>query len=310
MLDARCVTFRNKRQHRADAQNKADAHQAQPIRAPTSPSPHANEGDDATKACKGTDKPELSCEAISAQAAIEQARDADWSIYIGFSGCVIGACTLLAAGFAAWYAREAARHTEVGANESKRNADAAEKAVTVSEKTANDQLRSYMFPSGYKITTTLLTTGGPIVSFIFRPKWKNAGLTPALNCRLVATLCSAKNGIPFMKMRQPEGGGRGSASGRTNIGAGAEVLGEIKEIAIEKLQRVFRAGQSVYIFAFIEYNDIFGQSYREEACSEIIPVGDFTAIALNADPRITSFEFKSHTRYLLQQAGGEIHERY
>jgi len=62
--------------------------------------------------------------------AADAAAEATWwaaaMFWLGMGGAVIGALTLTAAAFAAWYAREAARHTETGALEAAKGAKAAQ----------------------------------------------------------------------------------------------------------------------------------------------------------------------------------------
>jgi hypothetical protein len=71
--------------------------------------------------CPGTNQPWLSCDAIAAQAAIDQARDADEQAAVVWPQFGVGALTLLAAVAAAYFAASAAFHT-------KRGADVAEKS--------------------------------------------------------------------------------------------------------------------------------------------------------------------------------------
>lgn len=66
--------------------------------------------------CLGTTKQWLSCDAISAQAAIDQAHDADKQAGLLWWQFGLGALTLGAAAIAAWYARGAALHTQRAAD--------------------------------------------------------------------------------------------------------------------------------------------------------------------------------------------------
>ena len=73
--------------------------------------------------------------------AADAAADAAWSAYAAFwaaiAGLLIGALTLIAAGLAAKFARDAAVHTETGADEARRAADAAENALELSRQVAH-----------------------------------------------------------------------------------------------------------------------------------------------------------------------------
>lgn len=110
-------------------------------------SPQAKIEDPSSLSCKGTDKPELSCNAISAQAALDQARDARWQIVIGCVQAVGLVASLFFSARAASAAFGAVREAEKGAQasrdavvEAKRSANAAHEAnrpwlkMTVAEK--------------------------------------------------------------------------------------------------------------------------------------------------------------------------------
>lgn len=71
----------------------------------------------------------LCAEWKSADAAAEAANWAWWQMLIAGSGLAVGTATLIAAGAAACFARDAARHTETGANQARRGADIAANAT-------------------------------------------------------------------------------------------------------------------------------------------------------------------------------------
>jgi hypothetical protein len=102
---------------RSDHQHGQQRNSAKPAAAPQSE--HAPSADQAEKHCYGTSQPWLSCDAISAQAAIDQARDADKQASVVWWQFGVGALTLAAAVAAAIFAWRAAYHT-------KRSADAAQ----------------------------------------------------------------------------------------------------------------------------------------------------------------------------------------
>ena len=111
--------------------------------------------DQPERGCVGTTKPQISCEAISAQAAIDQSR---------FSGyqTAFGGLTLLAAVAAALFAWRAAVET-------RRSAIAAESSLSYARDTGNIQLQAYVIPKHasierqdgdvYKIVCSILNTG-------------------------------------------------------------------------------------------------------------------------------------------------------
>jgi|GEM_PF-5351521 len=88
---------------------------------PVKPSNNTGDTQAAHQQCIGKDGEKADCTAISVQAAIEQARDADWQANAAAAGVIIGFLTLLAAAAAACFAWLAAHHT-------KRSADAANEA--------------------------------------------------------------------------------------------------------------------------------------------------------------------------------------
>jgi hypothetical protein len=89
--------------------------QEQPSASTVPEKSNARNQEQAEQGCNGTSQPTLSCDAISAQAAVDQVRDADQQISAEWWGIGVGALTLVAAVFAAYYAKEAARHTQAGA---------------------------------------------------------------------------------------------------------------------------------------------------------------------------------------------------
>lgn len=71
----------------------------------------------------------LCAEWKSADAAAQAADWAWWQMLIAGGGLGVGTLTLIAAGGAAWFAREAARHTKAGADEARHGADIAANAT-------------------------------------------------------------------------------------------------------------------------------------------------------------------------------------
>jgi hypothetical protein len=85
----------------------------------------------------GTDNPNLPCEAVSAQAALDQARYSFWQALAAGLAVAIGFLTLLAASAAALYAREAAHQT-------KRSADSDEGALAHQRGVSAAELRPWV----------------------------------------------------------------------------------------------------------------------------------------------------------------------
>jgi hypothetical protein len=108
---------------------------AQPAAVPKSP--HAPPAAEFETKCQGTSQPWLTCDSIAAQAAIDQARDADKQAAAVWWQFGVGALTLAAAVAASIFAWLAAHHTKRGAN-------VASEALTLSADTAKRQLRAYI----------------------------------------------------------------------------------------------------------------------------------------------------------------------
>jgi hypothetical protein len=99
--------------HGGQHQAQTELHQA--ARHPLVPSASLHSDQDGQKSCKGTSRPDLSCDAISAQASYDQARDADTGYLFGIAQTIIGVATLGAAVAAVIWAKAAAAETRSGA---------------------------------------------------------------------------------------------------------------------------------------------------------------------------------------------------
>lgn len=80
------------------------------------PSHSAQSTETAEQQCVGKDGKRNSCTVIATQATVDQARDADWQTWAVMLGVALGAGTLAAAVIAAYWAKQAALHTESAAN--------------------------------------------------------------------------------------------------------------------------------------------------------------------------------------------------
>ncbi|QDZ08531.1 hypothetical protein FPZ24_14510 [Sphingomonas panacisoli] len=100
--------------------------------------------------------------------AADAARDSFWA---GVTGLVIGGFTLLAAGFAAWYARQAWKET-------KRGADAAELAVEAARLIGEAQTRAYLSVISLKGERSKR-------GLVFSAEVQNSGQSPALSAQVM-----------------------------------------------------------------------------------------------------------------------------
>ncbi len=127
----------------------------------------------------------------SAIATYQQARIAAWATALGLA-------TLLAAIAAAWFAKRAADETMRSANIAEdnaqdtiralaiaaRNADTAQAHVDVATRTAERQLRAYVYLDNARVTDVGPVSKGRELEFFF--EFKNYGSTPATNVTLFA----------------------------------------------------------------------------------------------------------------------------
>ena len=76
----------------------------------------SNLGTDTPKGCRGTSHPDVPCDAASAKASEDQARDALSQAWAAWCAVGVGFLTLIAVGLAAFYAKRAAEETKRSAN--------------------------------------------------------------------------------------------------------------------------------------------------------------------------------------------------
>src|SRR5688500_5186382 len=126
-------------QHERAGQN-TQTEQGQDKAAPKAALPHVPKGKDYNPSCElGEDNrdSDLCAQWKAADAAYESSVWTRRASIAAVIATLVGAFTLVAASFAAWYARQAARHTETGAK-------AAKDSVNVSRETANLQSRPWL----------------------------------------------------------------------------------------------------------------------------------------------------------------------
>ena len=97
---------------------------------------------------------------------------ANWA----FASFLVAALTLIAAGAAAVYAKNAAKETKRSAEAAFSAVEAAQEANRISADTADRQLRAYLYPSTGEIS---LSAGEIVVSCPIRIPLRNTGATPA-----------------------------------------------------------------------------------------------------------------------------------
>ena len=143
--------------------------------------------------------------------------------------------------------------------------------VKGAEATAQRQLRAYIGFEGIQTDITAPEVRPNVRSvsqFTFHVKFKNTGLTPARDCNVWTDLIvtDANAGVPFFKQeaKNPEGG-----SG--SLGANQDRRGRIVFFGWDEAQRIMLFQRRAFIWAKVEYIDIFGNNWETECCFEIEP---------------------------------------
>ncbi|HEY1706877.1 MAG TPA: hypothetical protein VGG10_01330 [Rhizomicrobium sp.] len=167
------------------------------------------------------------------------------------------------------------RATREVVSETKRAADAAVAAGTQSERHARQQLRAYVVRSSFK-TTPLCPGSIPFAdSWDLSLVWKNTGQTPAY--RAVTRIVSKQfTGDLDPNFDFPDGGSVvPGAPGDTVIGPGGELESHLR-FPVDKLQRAQKGKYNIYIWGWIEYDDVFDDSPRRrtETCIRLDIIGD------------------------------------
>jgi hypothetical protein len=181
----------------------------------------------------------------SAVAAYEQAR-------VSAIGAALGIITMFAAIGAAFYAREAARHTDRGAKEAARAATANEESVRAARETSQNESRAYMsfLESNFNFSVDadrIKVTA----SFV------NSGQTPAYDLQIDGYLFSIKVDAPWVKRKitfkdKPSGiyGPTQKVIDHWEMENGATTFNQLRGLT-----------HKVYLVGKIRYRDIYRQYY-------------------------------------------------
>ena len=132
----------------------------------------------------------------AADAAADSALWSWWMMLASFLGLGIGGGTLIAAWLAAKYAKDAARHTQRGANEAERAADAAEASIAETIRIGEAQTRAYLAIS--KVTARKVVDG-----LRFDVTIRNAGQSPALDVQLIAHIADEDGSLVELENSTP-----------------------------------------------------------------------------------------------------------
>jgi hypothetical protein len=221
----------------------------------------ANQRPDPNQPCeKGSDdrNSDLCAQWKAADSAEASSIWTERTFYLGVLGGIIGLLTLGAAAAAAFYARQAALHTESGANEARRAADAAEEGLALANRTNEIQLRAYI----RNVSESFTRSEPDSTTLDFKFKFRNVGQTPAKN--VVVNIVQYYETHKSAFVAPPQTGGRRSRP----VLSGAQFGTVAKEtefslhidVVISKTREAqIRARKGFYYFIFrIHYSDEFG----------------------------------------------------
>jgi hypothetical protein len=203
------------------------------------------------------------CAQWKAADAARSAANAAW--VIGYIGILIGLLTLGAAAAAAWYAKEAAKHTKAGADEAKRAADAAEENLSLANKISEIELRAYIRTGEETYAEEPMEGGG--VHYTVRVPFTNVGLTPAqetetqIETRWV-TYNTSEECHNMTKPKTSEVIGSGPINWGTVSRDGTFIIYEDAKLASAKAKQLESGTAAVLIDTCTTFNDEFGTKWR------------------------------------------------
>ena len=138
---------------------------------------------------------------------------------------------------------------------------------------AQRQLRAYVFAQNVESFWTAEKATETILKWTFFPVWKNSGQTPTKNMMSNVNMWVGEEAGPLpANFDFPDYG----KPARTMIGPGAVMHGEKLELTVAQLQKIRAGTAHAYIWAWVEYNDVFEGTprRRSEACFEIKVTGN------------------------------------
>lgn len=125
----------------------------------------------ASAACAGTARPHMACEAVAAQAALDQAAIANTGLWVAISQAVTGALTLAAAVAAAIYAGRAAEESKASAKEAKT-------ANEIAKETFREERQPWVFATCTPLQGITIDQDG-LPTIYTAMELKNIGTVPA-----------------------------------------------------------------------------------------------------------------------------------
>lgn len=208
------------------------------------------------------------------KAADAAERSSNWTertFWLGVVGTLIGGATLVAAGMAAKYARDAAIHTQRSADfadrmvqEAANATDATREAMRLTEKNGKLQVRAYAGISPIDILLQSVPAEAEHVSMtvVVGVRISNSGASPAYNVRVGARLKQVP--WPFKLAEEKEA--LPSEEPPLRVVAAGETSEDIRltqkvGLSLEELRNGKRR---FYIGICLMYEDVFGDTHRSE----------------------------------------------
>ncbi|MDE2405140.1 MAG: hypothetical protein KGM17_10795 [Sphingomonadales bacterium] len=227
--------------------------------------------------CKGAYDESKTCDAIAANAAVDQSRYAYWQAVEAGLGLLVGAGTLIAAFIAAKWAKKAAQETEIGARAA---IDAA-----VSSRDSLHASRAWICFSEHTsdIIGSAFVDGVRYNGAMIKIHWMNVGNSPAIQAGLKVQWFKVKTGEPcptFDPIMDD------TAPRTLVIGPGQKFAGMPIPILGSDYDGFIKGKFEYFIYSTAEYRDIFTNIVRKsEVCARFSVQGQ-KADGGNATPNI------------------------
>lgn len=134
---------------------------------------------------------------------------------------------------------------------------ATQDAVDVTREIGRAQVRAYITPVGIRVCPEIIN--GEPKSFLFQPKFKNTGQSPAVVIKSRLTSCLINGKLPVKSYGNP-------AEVTHEVGSGGDFFGVGFRISAQTVAQLYNAKSSFYMSSIVEYQDIFyfitGKTYN------------------------------------------------
>ncbi|MEG3176817.1 hypothetical protein U1872_11305 [Sphingomonas sp. RB3P16] len=239
---------------------------------PVKPADNPGDPKGTNSKCKDDRGNEADCTVVATNAALDQARAADWQAWAAVGGVGIGLATMIAAIFAALFAKKAADETWRGAN-------AAENTLAHAQDTAQRQLRAYIYAVSadakhWRTAKTFTVECGVTV--------ENSGTTPAEIITENITTQIFVNGQPKSRSGVFRPDSNRLIGPNSSYPMKSQVSIDVEDFTVREPLRI-----SVIIY--ITYKDYTGALWKYHGlwwCSAFNPVSLAQASILDLAPRM------------------------